>query len=107
LINEGVKEGGKDIKSLLAIASKYQLLFSELEKTLKEQAVDELLKYDKGRFEVHSVEMQVAEVGTKYDFSATGAWVNLQDQIEELKEKQKEVEKFCKGIKNKIIMVDE
>ena len=54
LINEGIKEGGRDIKSLLAIASKYQLLFSELEKTLKEEAVDELLKYDKGRFEVHN-----------------------------------------------------
>jgi len=107
LINEGVKEGGKDIKSLLAIASKYQLLFSELEKTLKESAVDELLKYDKGRFEVHNVEMQVAEVGTKYDFSATKQWVDLQDQIDELKEKQKEVEKFCKSIKNKTITVDE
>ena len=34
-------------------------------------------------------------------------WVDLQDQIDELKEKQKEVEKFCKGIKNKTITVDE
>jgi hypothetical protein len=58
-------------------------------------------------FEVHNVEMQVAEVGTKYDFSGTKQWVDLQDQIDELKEKQKEVEKFCKGIKNKTITVDE
>ena len=94
LISESVKEGGKDIKSLLAIASKYQLLFAELEKTLKEGAVDELLKYDKSRFEIHNVEMQVAEVGTKYDFSATKQWVDLQDQIDSIKEKQKEVEKF-------------
>lgn len=107
LISESVKEGGKDIKSLLAIASKYQLLFSELEKNLKEGAVDELLKYDKSRFEIHNVEMQVAEVGTKYDFSATKQWRNLQEQIDELKEKQKEVEKFCKSIKNKTITVDE
>ena len=28
-------------------------------------------------------------------------------RIDELKEKQKEVEKFCKGIKNKTITVDE
>ena len=50
---------------------------------------------------------KVAEVVTKYDFSATKQWVDLQDQIDELKEKQKEVEKFCKGIKNKTITVDE
>lgn len=107
LIGQSIIDGNKDPLLMLAIASKYQYLFAELEKNVKELAVSDLLKYDKGRFEIHNVEMQVAEVGTKYDYSYTKSYMDLQEQIDELKEKQKDVEKFCKSIKVKTITVDE
>lgn len=107
LITENISLNGGEVIKTLALASKYQHLFAELEKNLKELGVNELYKYDKSRFEAHNVEMQVAEVGTKYDYSATKKWVELQDQIDEIKAKQKQVEAMCKSLKSKTITVDE
>lgn len=107
LITENISVNGGEVIKTLALCSKYQHLFAELEKNLKELAVNELYKYDKARFETHNVEMQVAEVGTRYDFSATKSWVDLQDQIDSIKEKQKDIEKMLKTIKSKTIIVDE
>jgi hypothetical protein len=55
----------------------------------------------------YRVELQVAEVGTKYDFTANAKWNAIQSQINSLKEEQKNIESFCKSLKSKTITVDE
>ena len=102
-----ITENGGEIIKTLAIATKYQLLFSEIEKNLSKNGVNELHTYDNSKKNVYQVELQVAEVGTKYDFTANAKWNTIQEQINSLKEEQKNVEAFCKSLKSKTITVDE
>lgn len=106
-IGDLITENGGEIVKTLAIATKYQLLFSEIEKNLSKNGVDELLRYDGSKTNAFRVELQVAEVGTKYDFTANAKWNTIQEQINALKEDQKNVEAFCKSLKSKTITVDE
>ena len=106
-IGDLITENGGEIVKTLAIATKYQLLFSEIEKNLSKNGVNELLKYDGSKTNAFRVELQVAEVGTRYDFSANRKWNDLNEEINSLKEKQKELEAFCKALKSKTITVDE
>jgi uncharacterized protein YajQ (UPF0234 family) len=59
-----------------------------------------------GKFTKHGVEFAIAELGTKYDYSNTKRWVDLNNEIEALKSKQKEVESFCKVISSITTTVD-
>jgi hypothetical protein len=102
-----ITNSGSEILITLAMATKYQLLFSEIEKNLSKNGVNELHTYDNSKKNVYQVELQVAEVGTKYDFTANAKWNTIQEQINSLKEEQKNVEAFCKSLKSKTITVDE
>jgi hypothetical protein len=106
-ISEFITENGGEIIKTLAIATKYQLLFSEIEKNLSKTGINELLAYDNSKTNAFRVELQVAEVGTKYDFTANAKWNTIQEQINLLKEEQKNIEAFCKSLKSNTITVDE
>jgi len=95
----------KDPLDQLAMISKFQLLFETLEKGIKEKSIDDLHKLG-GKFTKHGVEFAIAEVGTKYDYSRTQRWVDLNNEIEMIKAKQKEVESFCKAIQHITTTVD-
>jgi hypothetical protein len=95
----------KDPLEQLAMISKFQLLFETLEKGIKEKSLDDLHKLG-GKFTKHGVEFAIAEVGTKYDYSNTQRWVKLNNEIESIKAKQKEVESFCKVISSITTTVD-
>jgi hypothetical protein len=47
------------------------------------------------------------EAGIKYDYSETESWCKLQYEIDRLKDKQKDVEAFCKALKGKVSILDE
>jgi hypothetical protein len=62
---------------------------------ISSEVLDELAKYPKGKAELNGASVSVME-SIKYDFSHLPGWSELDSQIAELKEKQKEIEEHEK-----------
>lgn len=92
------KESGDDTLSQLALASKFKHFFTEIESQLNKASIEDLRKFENGKLSKHGVEFSITETGIKYDYSKTQKWLDLQKQIDELIEKQKQVEKFCRAL---------
>lgn len=67
---------------------------------------EELTKFN-GKQEVNGVKIELAEVGTKYDYSADPEWTTLEEQIKPLREKQKNIEEKLKKIPTGKMLTDE
>lgn len=98
---------GHDSLKLIASIAKFQHLLSELDKKLKDQAINDLLLCDGSKSNAFGVEFSVMESGVKYDYSANEKWNELDAEINSLKEKQKDIEAFCKSLKSATTTVDE
>lgn len=96
-----------NIIKLAAQSAKFQLLASEMDKHIKEHLFTDLRKFEGSKTSAYGIDFSEMEGGVKYDYSETESWVNLQNQIDALKEKQKEVETFCKALKASVKMLDE
>jgi len=79
-----------------------------IQKGIKESALAEAEKYEKS-FDFHGARIEMAELGTKYDYTSCGDIVlnELNKQISELSEKKKEHETMLKTVKEGMTMVDE
>jgi hypothetical protein len=74
---------------------------------LRNEIINQLRSYGPGGFvSPRGVKFELAEVGTKYDFSHTTSWVALDAQIKELEEKKKALEARLKAIPAGVEMVD-
>jgi len=102
-----VKSDSIDIIKLATYTAKFQLLASEIDKQIKDHLFSDLRKFQGSKTTAYGVDFSEMEGGVKYDYSETESWVNLQNQIDALKEKQKEVETFCKALKASVKMLDE
>jgi hypothetical protein len=96
-----------NVVKLAAQLAKFQLLASEMDKHIKEPLFVDLRQNKDSKLTAFGIEFSEMEAGVKYDYSETESWVRLQDQIDNLKEKQKEVEAFCKALKSKATILDE
>ena len=91
----------------LAVISKASLFLETVEKGIKSEALNELQKTYAGKHVMLGIEFAEAEVGVKYDFTENAKWVELNEQIEKLNEKRKDLEAFIKTLKFKTVTVDE
>jgi len=96
-----------DVIRLSAQVAKFQLLISEMEKQIKDKLFVDLRKFEGSKVTAYGIDFSEMEGGVKYEYSETESWVNLQNQIDALKEKQKDVEAFCKALKAPVKMLDE
>jgi hypothetical protein len=96
-----------DTVKLAAQLAKFTLLSAEMDKHLKEHLFADLRKHKDGKLSAFGVDFSEMEGGVKYDYSETESWCKLQFEIDRLKEKQKEVEAFCKTLKFKVSILDE
>ena len=96
-----------DTVKLAAQLAKFTLLSAEMDKHLKEHLFADLRKHKDGKLSAFGVDFSEMEGGVKYDYSETETWCKLQFEIDRLKEKQKEVEAFCKALKSKTSTLDE
>jgi len=96
-----------DVIKLSAQVAKFQLLISELEKQIKDKLFTDLRKFQGSKVTAYGIDFSEMEGGVKYDYSETESWCKLQFEIDRLKEKQKEVETFCKALKAPAKMLDE
>ena len=92
---------------VLAIISKAGLFLETVEKGIKAEALNELQKTYAGKHIMLGIEFAEAEVGVKYDFTENAKWIELNEQIEKLNEKRKDLEAFIKTLKSKTVTVDE
>jgi hypothetical protein len=92
---------------LAAQLAKFTLLSSEMDKHLKEHLFVDLRQNKDGKLSAFGVDFSEMEGGVKYDYSETESWCKLQFEIDRLKDKQKEVEAFCKALKSKTTTLDE
>ncbi len=96
-----------DVVKLAAQSAKFQLLASEIDKQIKDHLFSDLRKFEGSKVTAYGIDFSEMEGGVKYDYLETESWVNLQNQIDALKEKQKDVEAFCKALKAPVKMLDE
>ena len=96
-----------DTVKLAAQLAKFELFASEIGKHIKEHLFVDLRQNKDGKLTAFGVDFSEMEAGVKYDYTETPSWVKLQDQIDALKEKQKEIEATCKTLKGKISILDE
>jgi len=92
---------------LAAQLAKFQLLASEMDKHIKEHLFVDLRQNKDSKLSAYGVDFSEMEGGVKYDYSETESWCKLQFEIDRLKEKQKELEAFCKALKSKTSTLDE
>lgn len=93
---EAVDDGFADPLDTLIIAKKGMYVFDAIVKGMKGKA-----NIDGGKVSKHNVDVRTQDVGVRYDFTGCGdvVWNELDQQIAELKEKQKVREDFLKGLK--------
>lgn len=98
--SEIIEKSTDPIKQL-AVVAKVQHLCKELEAGFKKVCLSEIQSFEGQKTMAMGVEFAQAEVGTKYDYSSSPIWIELESQIVELKTKQKEHEDFLKVLKSK------
>lgn len=93
-----------ELKSKLKFIEK---VAEEIDKQTKEDQLKERQKYQEKIVELYGAKIEVAELGTKYDFSNCGDkdWEYLDIQLRELSELKKEREAFLKTIKKPMSIV--
>lgn len=96
-----------NIVKLAAQLAKFQLLASEMDKHIKDHLFVDLRQNKDSKLSAFGVDFSEMEGGVKYDYSETESWCKLQFEIDRLKEKQKEVEAFCKALKSKTSTLDD
>jgi hypothetical protein len=92
---------------LAAQLAKFTLLSAEMDKLLKEYLFIDLRQNKDSKLSAYGVDFSEMEGGVKYDYSETESWCKLQFEIDRLKDKQKDVEAFCKALKSKTSTLDE
>lgn len=98
--------GGEPLKDL-ALCRKYIFLLEELEKGLKDFAINELETYDRNETNVLGTTVKAVEAGVKWDFSASTAWSNQKARVDAETKRLKDIEAFAKTLKSKTTVVDE
>lgn len=78
-----------------------------MDKHIKDHLFVDLRQNKDSKLSAFGVDFSEMEGGVKYDYSETETWCKLQFEIDRLKEKQKEVEAFCKALKSKTSTLDE
>lgn len=99
------------IQAVVQMKSLYESIGNFLKnEEVKECVIKECDQYGKGEYPTfNGATIQVKEAAVKYDFSECGdaEYNSIMNQIEELKEKAKEREKFLKTITKPTTIVDE
>lgn len=99
-IAEQVTNGEQDPLNVAIKMNALEQLVKLVRERISSSVLDELMKYPKNKAEILGASVTIME-SVKYDFSHLPGWSELDQQIAELKEKQKEIEdhekKFFKG----------
>lgn len=90
-IQEQVNDGLLDPLEVAIKFNSLEQLVKSVKSRITENVLTELMKHPKGKAEVFGAVISNME-STKYDYSDLPGWLELEEQISLLKEKQKEIE---------------
>ena len=87
----------------------FEKVIEQTKDTLLKMAREEAEKYGAKSFEYKGVKIELAEVGTKYDYSQCNDFVlaKVSEDLSKLNESKKQRETFLKSLKEPISLVDE
>lgn len=90
-IQEEINEGNLDALEVAIKFNSIEQLANSVKSRIKDNVLTELTKHPKGKADILGA--TVSEMVTiKYDYSDLPGWLELEEQIKLLKEKQKEIE---------------
>ena len=90
-IQEQVNDGLLDPLEVAIKFNSLEQLVKSVKTRITENVLSELMKHPKGKAEVLGAVISNME-STKYDYTDLPGWLELEEQISTLKEKQKEIE---------------
>lgn len=79
---------------------------SKLEDALKDEAVDEALKYGRDGV-IDGMKFEIGATAATWDYSGCSAWVELKSQEDQISEKRKRLEKKMQVLSGTVNAVDE
>jgi hypothetical protein len=74
-------------------------LAGDARKQIAEQAIAEAEKYPEKEIGVYGAKFQIKETGVKYDYTQDGEWQSYQDQLTEIRARQKGREVTLQALK--------
>ena len=113
-MREMIMEGGYGMFEYLETIKFFEKLKEEVfggqgkegDKAFKSAIIDEIRKYGKEYKTDRGVKFELAETGTKYDFSLDPVWSAIVEKIKPLDEARKQRETFLKALNKAIIETD-
>lgn len=82
--------------NVLEFQVKAKFLIEVLNNALKKTREDAIRDVEKGNTNYLGAKLEIAETGTKYEYSTNQDWQELENKIVELKKQQKEIEDLIK-----------
>lgn len=79
----------------------------EGDKEFRSAIMDEIVKYGKNHITAQGVKFELAETGTKYDYSNNPEWVAVDAELKGVQDRKKELEERLKKIPAGTALVDE
>lgn len=77
------------------------------DKDFKQAVMDEISKYGKDHTTARGVKFELAETGTKYDYSNNPEWVSIEKELKAMQDRKKALEDKLKKIPAGAALVDE
>lgn len=108
VVNE-VQDGTYNPLQLKIFLKAIQKSCEEIEKKISDLCTAEADKYGQRSFEVMGAKVELAELGTKYDFSKCNhpALPLLESNIKKMGDKKKEIETMLKTVKESMVICNE
>jgi hypothetical protein len=103
-----LESGNANPLDVLRFQKCFEKVFENVKPTLMDMARTEAEKYGAKKFEYKGLKMELAEVGTKYDFSGCNdtEWNELDQQAKDIAEKKKHRETLLKSLTEAIDVID-
>ena len=98
-------DSGDDTLAMLSMVTKIAEYATEVKKKLAKRSYDEVALYGKEGVTKNGVALSLFS-SSQYDYSNSGAWIALEEQIKALKTIQKDIEAIAKATKQKTTWVD-
>lgn len=108
-IKDSLINGDVEPLELAVYFKSIEKTIEEVKETLSSMALSEAEKYGKGKFEFKGAEIQVKELGTKYDYSQTGdtEWERLTSEKNAIDARIKDREAMLKSLTGSLTIVNE
>ena len=94
-----VVEGDINAIRAYGLLTALEKLACDARKQIAEQAIAEAEKYPEKEIGVYGAKFQIKETGVKYDYTQDGEWQSYQDQLTEIRARQKGREVTLQALK--------